>query len=113
MEQRRLFGKWDTILDTAESGPFWLREREVATLMVEALHYRDTRVYDLDAFCIMPNRVHVVFTPLRKEDGSYHAVVRDEAERQRIITYVLNNPVKANLVEHWQDWPWTYSKHPL
>ena len=44
---------------------------------------------------------------------NYDHVVRDEAERQRIVTYILNNPVKANLVEHWQDWPWTYSKHPL
>ena len=147
LEQRRLFGKWDTILDTTESGPFWLREYEVATLIVEALHYRDNRVYDLDAFCIMPNHVHLVFTPLLKETGSYYAmsaimqslkgrtalkansvlgrsgsfwqhenydhVVRDETERERIIAYVLNNPVKAHLVKHWQDWLWTYSKYPL
>lgn len=44
---------------------------------------------------------------------NYDHIVRDEAERQRIVTYVLNNPAKANLVQHWQDWPWSYSKHPL
>jgi REP element-mobilizing transposase RayT len=147
LEQRRLFGKWDTLLDTPKSGPTWLSEPAIAELLIESLHYRDGRVYTLDAFCVMPNHVHVVYTPLRKADGSYHAmsaimqslkgrtaykansllgrrgdfwqhenydhVVRDEAELQRIIRYVLNNPVKAGLVQKWQDWSWTYSKYPL
>lgn len=44
---------------------------------------------------------------------TYDHVVRDEAERGRVVEYVLNNPVKAGLVERWQDWEWSYSKHPL
>jgi putative transposase len=39
---------------------------------------------------------------------SYDHVVRDEAEARRIIEYVLNNPVKAGLVQSWEDWPWNY-----
>jgi REP element-mobilizing transposase RayT len=74
LEQRLLFGKWDTALDTTQSGPFWLREPQIAELVVESLHHRDNRVYDLDAFCIMPNHVHVVYTPLLKDDGTYHAM---------------------------------------
>jgi REP element-mobilizing transposase RayT len=145
LEQRCLFGKWDTALDMAQSGPFWLRDPQIADLVAESLHHRDGRVYDLDAFCIMLNHVHVVYTPLLKPDGTYHAmsaimhslkrytarqanlllgreggfwqhenydhVVRDEAERQRIIMYVLNNPVKAGLVEHWEEWKWVYCKY--
>ncbi len=42
---------------------------------------------------------------------SYDRVVRDEDEWQRIIGYVLNNPVKAGLVQEWRDWPWTYFKY--
>jgi REP element-mobilizing transposase RayT len=41
---------------------------------------------------------------------SYDHIVRDEKELNRIRNYVLNNPVKAGLVERWQDWPWTYCK---
>jgi putative transposase len=142
LEQRRLFGKWDTVLDTPKSGPTWLSESAIVELLIESLHYRDDRVYTLDAFCVMPNHVHIVCTPLRQENGSYHAiaaimqslkgrvayqanlllgrkgdfwqhenydhVVRDEAEW--IVTYVVNNPVKANLVKQWQDWPWTYCR---
>ncbi|MEA3345020.1 MAG: transposase [Chloroflexota bacterium] len=147
LEQRRLFGKWDKALGTAQSGPFWLRNPRIAALVSESLHYRNGQVYDLHAFCIMPNHVHLVCMPLPKANGTYHAVsaimhslkryaarqanqllgregafwqhenydhvVRDEAEWRRIITYVLNNPVAAGLVERWEDWEWSYCKHSL
>lgn len=41
---------------------------------------------------------------------SYDHIVRDEEELSRIRNYILNNPVKAGLVEHWEEWPWTYCK---
>ena len=144
LEQRRRFGQWDAALDAAQSGPFWLRDPRIAHLVSQSLHYRDGRIYGLDAFCIMPNHVHLVYTPLAKADGVYYAmsaimhsiklytarranlllgregvfwhdenydhIVRDEAEWRRIVTYVLNNPVKAGLVQQWDAWPWTYCK---
>jgi REP element-mobilizing transposase RayT len=39
---------------------------------------------------------------------SYDHVVRGVEEYWRIVAYVLNNPVKAGLVQDWQDWPWSY-----
>jgi len=39
---------------------------------------------------------------------NYDHVVRDSLELERIIQYIVLNPVKAGLVKHWQDWPWTY-----
>ncbi len=44
------------------------------------------------------------------QDESYDHVVRDRQEWERIVKYVLNNPVKAGLVAKWEDWPWTYLK---
>ncbi|MCB9009619.1 MAG: transposase, partial [Ardenticatenaceae bacterium] len=41
---------------------------------------------------------------------SYDHIVRDEAELQRIRQYVLNNPVKAGLVDSPDGWPWAYSR---
>lgn len=43
---------------------------------------------------------------------SYDHIVRDEEELRRIVRYVVNNPVKAGLVESWEQWPWTYSRYP-
>lgn len=41
-------------------------------------------------------------------DESYDHVVRNEKEYQRIIAYIVDNPVKAGLVQDWSDWPYTY-----
>ncbi len=41
-------------------------------------------------------------------DESYDHVVRNEREFERIISYIVNNPVKAGLVQDWRDWPYTY-----
>ena len=73
-EKERLFYRWDDALDGATSGPLWLQEPAVASLVVDALHHRHGQVYDLEAFCIMPNHVHAVFTPLAKPDDTYHSL---------------------------------------
>lgn len=39
---------------------------------------------------------------------SYDHYVRDDEELERIIKYILNNPVKAGLVEEWKLWKFTY-----
>ena len=158
---RQWFRKFEKNLDSAESGPVWLKDERVAKEVVESLHYRDGKVYCLDAYCIMSNHVHVVFTPLsvplseignanlpsntaqtsslcyntlstimqslkgytaRKanrllgrsgvfwQQESYDHVIRDASEWRRIVTYVLNNPVKAGLVDTWEKWQWSYCR---
>jgi putative transposase len=44
---------------------------------------------------------------------SYDHVVRDGEELERILWYVILNPVKARLVKSWTDWRWTYCKPDL
>lgn len=79
-EQRRFFGKWDNVLDSRSTGPIWLQDARIAELMIESMYYRDGQVYDLEAFCVMPNHVHMVFTPLpdtsktETDEKSYHAL---------------------------------------
>jgi putative transposase len=50
-------------LDQADGGAEWLRDERLATLVSEGLLYRDGRVFHLDAYCIMPTHVHVIFAP--------------------------------------------------
>jgi REP element-mobilizing transposase RayT len=147
LAQKRLFGRYDQILDSVQHGPTWLREPHIARLVADSLHYWDGERYDLDCFSVMSNHTHVVFTPLCATDGDYVAlarimhslkrhtaregnkvlgrngrfwqpesydhVVRDGAELERIRRYVLNNPVKAGLVNSWEEWPWNYCKPDL
>lgn len=39
---------------------------------------------------------------------SYDHVVRDVGELERILGYILTNPVNAGLVSHWREWPHTF-----
>jgi REP element-mobilizing transposase RayT len=42
---------------------------------------------------------------------SYDHFIRDERGFSNVIAYILNNPVKARLVEKWTDWNFSYV-HP-
>ena len=42
-------------------------------------------------------------------ESSDHSV-RNIDEWNRIVAYVLNNPVKVGFVQHWSDWPWSYRR---
>jgi REP element-mobilizing transposase RayT len=142
-EQKRLFAETDEFLDTNPNGPYWLGERAVAKIITEAMHYRDGKQYDLHAYTIMPNHVHMMMTLLPDapvlfkimqnlkrytalnanklldragafwEEESYDHVVRSEEELYRILNYILRNPVKAGFVSEWQDWPFTFAKPEL
>ena len=62
-DQRKLyFGKFDEILDNATSGPCWLKDERIVTVVADAIRFHDKKEYDLLAYCIMPNHVHLVFT---------------------------------------------------
>lgn len=147
MEQYRWFEKFDDYLDQVLFGEAFLKNEQAANLVAEAICYRDTKAYDLISFCVMPNHVHLICTPLKKEknvfyslteilhslkrhtarqsnlilgrsgpfwqDESYDHVIRDETELERIIKYVLYNPVKARLVKEQNDWKWTYCKYDM
>jgi len=39
---------------------------------------------------------------------SYDHYVREEDEMNRIINYILNNPVKSGLVNDWKEWKFNY-----
>jgi REP element-mobilizing transposase RayT len=146
-ESWRLFSEWDDALDTSDTHVDYLSNSCIANLVSESIHYRDGKVYDLIAFCIMPNHIHLVFTPLEETPEKYYSLskimhslkrhtareankflgrwgefwqhenydhfVRDETELERIVKYVLYNPVKAGLVKEQSDWKWTYCKYDI
>lgn len=141
--ERRYLGRFDKYVDTATAGPTWLALPEIAGMVAEAMHFRDDTVYNLYSYTIMPNHTHIVFSVQRNDislhkilqslkrhtaqEGnkilhrsgafwlheSYDHVVRDGAELERILQYVLLNPVKAGLCKHWKDWKWNYIRKDL
>src|ERR1700675_1206040 len=58
------FVAMDRILDRAETGARYLGIPEIATLVVESIRYGERRFhrYELHAFVVMPNHVHILVT---------------------------------------------------
>lgn len=133
----RSFHFADRALDTATSGPLWLKEPQIARCVVEALQRgaEQLGLFELHSFVVMANHVHVLLTPkvpleritrgLKRftatkanqllnrsgkrfwQDESFDHWVRNESEFYRIKDYIEQNPVKARLVSKAEDWPWS------
>jgi putative transposase len=125
----------DRVLDSVHTGPLFLRDDAIASVVVNSLHRgAELGHYELGAFVIMANHVHALLLPkidVAKLMGSLkgftarsqpvarqnrHTVlaegilrhwVRDEAEFQRITRYIENNPVKAGLVSTAEAYRWS------
>ncbi len=128
---------FDRTLDLGRTGPMWMKNDAVAKLVSDALRYGETArgFYRMLAFVVMSNHVHLLIEtiePLQKitrllkgctarcanlalgrtgqafwQDESFDHWVRNPAELERIIHYIENNPVKAGLVNHAEDWAWS------
>jgi REP element-mobilizing transposase RayT len=127
----------DRILDNIRTGPFYLRIPEIAGMVVDAILYRDPRHYQLHAYVVMPNHVHLLITPLMEvckvmqslkrftaregnrmlgltgqpfwQDESYDRLVRNETEFERIAYYMEMNPVTAGLATTPEEFRWSSS----
>jgi REP element-mobilizing transposase RayT len=130
------FVRQDRILDKALCGPTWLKDERVAECVAAALDHGDKvlRLYDLRAWVIMSNHVHLFVdpcVPLERINRSVRAYTAREANRilgrsgqfwqhesydhwsrdlrqsERITAYIEENPVSAGLVSHASDYRWS------
>ncbi|TAK53251.1 MAG: hypothetical protein EPO24_14675 [Bacteroidetes bacterium] len=102
--QKRYFGKFDALLDSGKTGPLWLGNSSVADLVAEAIRYRDGKMYDLIAYCIMPNHVHLVFSllPSVVRPGWSHYVVTNILENLKWYTALKSNQILNRSGAFWQ-----------
>jgi len=115
--------------------------KPVADLVVEAILFGAEQMgqYELGAFAVMPNHVHLSVTPrvpmprLTKrlkgftarqanlllhrtgepfwQEESYDHWVRSETEWTRIGRYIENNPVSGGLAARAEDYAWSSAFH--
>jgi len=130
----------DRILDRGSSGPLFLQRPEIASLVEDALREGQSRFhrYQLHAFVVMPNHVHLLVTPkvvstrwlgpLKGftgyranqvlgtrgrafwQDESYDHLVRSDVELERIREYIERNPVTAGLAATPGQFQWSSAK---
>jgi putative DNA methylase len=131
----KAFVAMDRLLDTARCGPVYLQRPEIATMVADAIRYRDAKEYELHAYVVMPNHVHILITPrvdvsrlmqsLKRftarqgnrmlgltgqtfwQDESYDRLVRNQSEFDRIAAYIERNPVTAGLAGSPEEFAWS------
>lgn len=131
-ERRR---RIEAMLDAGD-GPRHLADPRAAEIVQNAFrHFADAR-YRLHAWCVMPNHVHVLITPLNGESLSailhswksftakainealglsggfwqpeyFDRVIRNAEHFARAVAYIEENPVKAGLVGRADAWAWS------
>lgn len=130
---RVLSERLDEFLDSG-AGECLLNEAENADVVAESLRHFDGERYRLHAWCVMPNHVHVIVEPLGEFDlprilhswklhasleinkrlgrsgelwqpEYYDHLIRDIADYENQVAYVLANPVKAGI----DGWRWVFN----
>ncbi len=126
----------DRLLDEARAGPFYLRQPLIACMVVEAIRYNGAALeqFDLHAFVVMPNHVHLLVTPfiplpqLTKsvkgitakranvllertgfpfwQDETFDYTLR-EREFENVKAYIEYNPVRAGLAHTPENYRWS------
>jgi REP element-mobilizing transposase RayT len=122
------------VLCAFEGSPFG--DTETAACVCESVGFCcEKSEYRLYGYCLMPDHLHVLFSPAdsgrplkdwlrdfksyttnryRKQAGrrrlwqesGYDHVCRTEETAEKVLIYIINNPVRTGLVKRWQDWPW-------
>ena len=145
--------EYDHLLHAIKSGPMYMNDNEIMGIVRAQLERFDNDLYQLLAYCIMSNHVHILidtsiqlsdivddnelemrYKPLdqimksikgpsawyankhldRKgkfwERESFDIYIRNDKMLNNVITYILENPVKAKMVNHWEEYPGNYLK---
>lgn len=112
-------------------------DERVARMVCENVEFYTCKLnYRLYGYTLMPDHLHVLLSPadsavklskwlqdfksyttnqyrrltgatrLWQESGHDH-VCRATETAEAVLAYIVENPVRAGLVERWQEWPWT------
>jgi REP element-mobilizing transposase RayT len=133
------FRSYDITLHENKSSVHYLGKKN-ARVLSEIIHSLDGKEYDLIAFTILSNHFHLVIRLLKDNSGiskimqlikgrsaylinksmnrvgkfwqieSYDRWIRDEKELYFVIKYILENPIKAGLVDVWYKWDFSFCK---
>lgn len=68
-EQKRYFARIERTLDACQHGPDWLKRPDISSVVINRIRTADGKAYELLAYCIMPNHVHLVVDTANQLDG--------------------------------------------
>lgn len=150
----KLRAEWESLLKTEDDrtqriqledyldrgrGKCHLQQPDIAGIVEETLLFRHNVQYELRAWVIMPNHVHLLFrvldVPMSRlvnawkgyaakeankvlgkkgpfwQDNYWDTFMRNADHEQKARRYIENNPTKAGLVKSPKDWKWSSARY--
>jgi len=121
-------------------GSCYLKEGRIGSMVQGALLFHDQLKYRLTAWVVMPNHAHMLCTPcqghslaqimhsLKSFTSSeankmlgragrfwqkeyFDRYIRNARHFAKVVAYIENNPVKANLCKRPEDWPFSSARY--
>jgi putative transposase len=127
----------EAYLDKGRGGSH-LRRADIAAVVEGSLLFRHDAQYELRAWVIMPNHIHLLFlvhdVPMSQlvdawkgftakaanrilarkgqfwQEGYWDTYMRDADHEARTRRYIENNPTKAKLTAFAKEWPWSSAR---
>ncbi len=132
--QRRIYAAMEAWLDRAEYVSY-LQRPDIVQIIVESIEFRQGRIWNMMEYVVMPSHLHLFLevrdTGLKNsleqfkrwtghqatkllglederfwQDEWFDHWSRSDEQDEKIITYIRQNPVNANLVSKYQEWPY-------
>lgn len=113
---KMLFAVYDALLDNAEQGPYWLKDDRIAEIFVTTLLQRYQDLYQLWAYVVMANHVHVLLEPKLEQSEARSTAGGVQYVKLSKITQALKgfSALQANRILNrsgkpfWQDESYDY-----
>ncbi len=132
---------FDDLIWNCHHNEIVLTENKYADIVTNCLTFLDNKKYKLFAYCIMPNHIHFLISPLEYNNELYYSLsqimhsfkrftsgkfrelcsskkiwnseyydhcIRNEHDFDNQLNYLIMNPVKAKLIDQWDNWKYTY-----
>ena len=106
--ERAYFLRFENLLDHPTYGDRYLTELEYADIVKEVLHEYDGQFYCLDAYCIMPNHVHLLLDTSIQLNSNYsvpenYQYLKDIMRRIKSKTAVFINRLRRQNGQLWEE----------
>lgn len=89
LERKRVFGKYEHQLDICKYGDCLLNNPKAANLIIDKIRTFDGQYYDLWAYCIMPNHVHLLLDFSRQIVDSQNFFLPEMPQEYKQLDYVM------------------------
>lgn len=97
------FQEYDLALANFQHPGFSLNETDLAAILKNAFHYFDGERYELHAYCVMPNHVHVLMRALPDGTGNFY-MISDILKSLKQFTANQINKLLGRKGQVWDDY---------